>query len=83
MTVQTLRDELNAKPFEGFRVTMSSGEKFEVRHPEMAYLTRTDLIVGLDERDGIPARYRILSLLHVTAIEPVDAPAGTSVTAAA
>lgn len=40
----------------------------------MAWLTRTDILVGLDEtRDGIPARFKICSLLHVTAIEPLDA----------
>ncbi len=79
MTVQTFRDLLKAQPFRPFRVIMSSGESYEVRHPEMAWLTRTDLLVGLDEtRDGVPGRFRICSLLHVTTIEPVDAAAARS-----
>jgi hypothetical protein len=75
MTVQTFRDLLTAKPFRPFRLVMSSGESYEVKHPEMAMLTRTDILVGLDEtRQGVPARFKICSLLHVTAIEPSDAP---------
>jgi hypothetical protein len=38
----------------------------------MAMLTRSDLLIGLDEtKEGVPARFKICSLLHVTAIEPV------------
>ncbi len=75
MTVQTFRDLLTAQPFQPFRVVMSSGETYEVKHPEMAWLTRTNILVGLDEtRLGVPARFKICSLLHLTAIEPIEAP---------
>lgn len=72
MTVQTFRDLLSERPFQPFRLVMSSGETYEVRHPEMAWLTRTDILVGLDETDdGLPTRFRIYSLLHVTTVEPI------------
>ena len=73
MTVQTFRDLLAQRPFRPFRLVMSSGETYEVRHPEMAWLTRTDIFVGVGETDeGVPAEFRICSLLHVTAIEPLS-----------
>jgi len=76
MTVQTFRDLLGKRPFAPFRLVMSSGKKYEVRHPEMAWLTRTDILVGLDIADeGLPAEFDICSLLHVTAIEPLKATA--------
>ena len=72
MTVQTFRDLLTRRPFQPFRLVMSSGQTYEVRHPEMAWLTRTDILVGIDEtREGVPASFKICSLLHVTAIEPL------------
>jgi hypothetical protein len=75
MTVQTFRDLLHQQPFQPFRIVLSCGEQHEVRHPEMAWLTRTDLLVGLDEtRQGVPSRFKICSLLHITAIEPLDSP---------
>lgn len=76
MTVQTFRDLLTRRPFQPFRLVMSSGQTHEVRHPEMAMLTKTDLLVGVDDAgDGIPAAFRICSLLHVATIEPISAPA--------
>ena len=74
MTVQTYRDLLAARPFQPFRLIMSSGQAYEVRHPEMAMLTRTSILVGIDEADdGVPAEFKICSLLHVTTIEPLNA----------
>lgn len=72
MTVQTFRDLLAERPFKPFRVVLSSGKSYEVRHPEMALLTRSDLLVGVNETDdGIPASFRICSLLHITVVEPL------------
>ncbi len=76
MTVQTFRELLGQRPFRPFRLVTSSGQSHEVRHPEMAMLTRTDILVGTDvAEDGVPAEFKICSLLHVTAIEPLSGPA--------
>lgn len=73
MTVQTFRDLLHERPFKPFRIGMSSGQSYEARHPEMAMLTKTDTLVGLEaEDDGIPARFKICSMLHVTAVESIE-----------
>jgi hypothetical protein len=72
MTLQTFREILTRRPFQPVKVTLSSGRFYEIRHPETALLTRTDLLIGVDlADDGVPAEFRILSLLHVTAIEPL------------
>ena len=72
MTVQTFRELLAQRPFRPFRLVMSSGQAYEVRHPEMAILTRTDMLVGVEPgEDDIPAEFRICSLLHVTTVEPL------------
>ncbi len=74
MTVQTFREILAQQPFKPFRLVMSSGQTYEVRHPEMAWLTRTSILVGIDQtEEGVPAEFKICSLLHVTAIEPLNA----------
>ena len=76
MTVQMVRELLAHQPFRPFRLVMSSGESHEVRHPEMAMLTRTSILVGTDIADGVPAEFKICSLLHVTAIEPLTSSSG-------
>jgi hypothetical protein len=79
MTVQTFKTLLTQQPFKPFRLIMSSGQAYEVRHPEMAMLTKTDLLVGIDETtEGVPAEFKICSLLHVTAIEPAVSTANGS-----
>jgi hypothetical protein len=73
MTVQTFRELLSQRPFKPFRIVMSSGQTYDIGHPEMAWLTRSDILVGVKETDeGVPAEFRICSLLHVTAIEPLN-----------
>lgn len=76
MTVQTSREMLARRPFQPVKLILSSGQTFEIWHPEMALLTRTSILVGTDlAEDGVPAEFKIISLLHVTAIEPIGAQA--------
>jgi hypothetical protein len=76
MTVQTFRELLAQRPFKPFRLVMSSGQSYEVGHPEMAMLTKSDLLVGTGDTDeGVPAEFKICSLLHVSAIEPIGSSA--------
>ena len=75
MTAEALRDGMQRRPLEPFRITMSSGDAYEIRHPEMAFLTRAEIIIGLGERGGIPSRHRTVSFLHVMAAEPIDSSA--------
>lgn len=77
MTVQTFQKLLSQRPFKPFRLVMSSGKTYEVRHPEMALLTKSDMLVGVaDPDETVPSDFEICSLLHVTAIEQVTAGSG-------
>jgi hypothetical protein len=53
---------------------MSSGQTYKVPHPEMAILTKSDILVGIDVADGVAAAFKICSLFHVTDVEPLSAP---------
>jgi hypothetical protein len=78
MNLETFRELLTQRPFKPFRLAMSSGQSYEVRHPEMAWLTRSDILVGVGGTDeGVPARFHICSLLHVTSVEPLPTASGS------
>lgn len=63
---------LTRRPFQAVKLTLSSGQSFEIRHPEMAFLTRTSILIGIDMADdGIPQEFKIVSLLHVASMEPL------------
>jgi len=77
--IETLRDMLARRPFQPFRVVLSSGESYEVRHPEFGWLVRAGLYVGLPAQPSdngglepnIPDRAAFCALLHITAVEPI------------
>jgi hypothetical protein len=75
MTLESIHEWMRKRPFQPFRLSTSSGESYDVRHPEMAMLTRTELLIGVAERRGFPSRYRAVSLLYITAVEPLDSTA--------
>ncbi len=58
---ETLLNLLRQQPFQPFVVQMSNGERFEVRHPEMAALLKSNLIVGRPDSDT----YDVCTLLHI------------------
>lgn len=73
MNAQTLRNMLNRQPFQPFRVVLSNGEDFEIRHPEMAYVMLNNLLVFYDvSEEGFPAQHHTLSLLHIAHLQPLD-----------
>jgi hypothetical protein len=72
MTTESFRTLLKQQPFRPFRLVMSSGESYEVRHPAMALLLKNDILVGTDVADdGMPAEFRICPLFHVATVEPM------------
>ena len=58
---ETLVPLLRQQPFQPFLVQMSNGERFEVRHPEMAALLKSNLIIARPDSD----EFEICSLLHI------------------
>ncbi len=72
MTVQTFRELLVRQPFQPFRITMSSGKTYDISHPELAVLTKTDLLIGIGQIDDlVPEAFKYCSLLHITNVEPL------------
>jgi hypothetical protein len=70
MIAETLKNFLLRKPFEPLRVKMSSGESYEIPHPEMAMLTKSGLIVCLPDAHGGPSeRIEFCSFLHIASVE--------------
>ena len=73
MSPEGIRRLLRQQPFTPFRLVMSSGKEYQVRHPEMAWVLQNDVLVGTDLTDnGMPTEFDICPLLHVAAIEPFN-----------
>ena len=68
-----IRAKLDTRPFQPFRIHLSDGAAFEVRHPELAIVSKRELVVGVPpSKDALVAdRLVNLSLIHITRIEPI------------
>jgi hypothetical protein len=69
-----------AEPFQPFRIHTASGRTFEVRHPEMAKVGRSTMIVYAppeNEPNG-PEHWEKLSFMLLESIAPLPARTGST-----
>src|SRR5436190_1913459 len=55
MMIDILREAMSRRPFEPFRVVLSSGDFYEVRHPENALLLRGGIYIAQHDNGELPA----------------------------
>ena len=68
-----IRAHLRKQPFRPIRIYVSDGSSYDVRHPELMLVTRTEVIIALDPgNDAVPERSVYCDPMHITRIEPVD-----------
>ncbi len=75
MNTETLQGMLHRQPFQPLEIRMSNGDMHQIRHPEMALLLRSNIILGSPESDD----FQFLSILHVVEVKAIPvAPGGTN-----
>jgi hypothetical protein len=75
-TPNDIETRLHVRPFVPFRIVMSSGQAFDVYHPDLVLIGRRDLVVGTASTEN-PKHYEQttrLALMHVTALEELLVP---------
>ena len=77
MSAQDLKDELKKQPFQPLDVVLSSGDRFTIRHPELAIFTAHNSVYVFDS-DVSPREqpfpntrgHVVLSISQIVAVEP-------------
>jgi hypothetical protein len=74
MSPQELRDTLQQKPFEPFRLVLTDGGTYDVHHPDLLWVGQTAAYVGLTGQPGQTFFERAVKvdLFHVTQVIPLD-----------
>ena len=70
MNADAIQKMLKQQPFRPFEIVMSSGQTHLVKHPEFAILMARTVVVTDPPAD----QGAFLSLMHITALRPVEAP---------
>ena len=78
MTLQDLRDALHQEPFTPFRLFVSGGATFEIRHPELCVPGLRSAFIGFPAQGQAELaydRYTIVDLRNIIRLEPLEQPA--------
>jgi len=60
------------QPFEPYRIVLTNGESYDIRHPDMALATRSSIHVGVPaakSKNDAAREVIFVSLIHVVKIE--------------
>jgi hypothetical protein len=74
MSPEELRDSIRQKPFEPFRIVLTDGVGYDVRHPDLLWVGQRTAYVGLTGEPGQTFFDRAVKvdLLHVVRVEPLE-----------
>jgi hypothetical protein len=77
MTPQTILGYVKAEPFRPFRIRLASGRTFDIRHPEMIKVLRSNVLVfkSTGGTPEIPDEWESVSLMLTESISHLEVPA--------
>jgi hypothetical protein len=64
------------RPFEPFRICLTDGTTYDVKHPELVMVGRRTAVVGVCDTETQPPLYdraATVALMHVVRLEPIAA----------
>ena len=70
MLGEAIKKRLDKRPFEPFRLYITGGDRVDIRHPELAFLTRSSVVVGHGAHEGVADYVLEYSLIHIVKIAP-------------
>jgi len=75
MKPEEIRELQHRQPFIPFRIHLSNGRHFDIRHPDFVWVLKTRVEIGLadDPNSSTPDRAEFVSLLHVVSVEELQA----------
>jgi hypothetical protein len=76
MAPEEIITRLRKQPFVPFRLTLTAGSTYEIRHPELCMVGRRSAIIGVttrDDPDRLFDRSVDIDLLHIVKLEPIEA----------
>ena len=74
MPPEELRTLLRRTPFVPIRIRLSDGTYYDVKHPEMALITRSTVEIGIEEKEGSGIADQVVdcSLVHIVKVENLN-----------
>ena len=76
LTADDIRARAREHPFTPFRISTSSGETFDVTHPELIMVGRRDVVIGIPKPDmpTLHDQTAKVGILHITSLLDLPMP---------
>ena len=80
MRAEELTELLRRQPFAPFRMHLTAGQTYDIRHPELLWVRRqcADIALDPDPKTGVIEHSERVSLLHIVRIEELESPIQSS-----
>lgn len=78
-TTKDIQERVRQQPFVPLRLVTSSGQSYDVYHPDLIWIGRRELMVGTASNDD-PVHYDQVSriaIMHITALQDLPTPPKT------
>ncbi|UCC32475.1 MAG: hypothetical protein JSU86_09370 [Phycisphaerales bacterium] len=72
MDADELYHRVRERPFDPFRIYVSDGMAYHVKHPEQIMIGRRSSHVGLGDGEGPFQRIAVVANIHIARIEPLE-----------
>jgi hypothetical protein len=74
MTAEELVELLEERPFTPLRLHLADGRVREIRHPEMAVVAESHIVIGIPRDDGskVAVRTTFCSIPNIVEVEPFE-----------
>ena len=73
INARDLKDRMNTQPFKPFRICMSDGKTYDIRHHDMMMVKPNAVLIGIDlDRDDLIEQVAECAILHITRVEDLS-----------
>jgi hypothetical protein len=76
---QDIRDRLHERPFRPLRLVLTTGQTYDIDHPDLLWVTQRDVHVGLPNKEDptLPDQTTRVAILHIVELRDLPAQAPT------
>ena len=80
MTREELQETVHRRPFQPFRVVLTTGDAYDIRHPDLIMVGRRSVVIGITNQpeSTVYDRSFTVDLLHVVGIQTLPAQASAA-----
>lgn len=74
MNRKEILEHLRTQPFQPFRIRMSNGESYEIKHPENAHVLVPDSLYIFEPVQGEPGADELVTIASIQNIRSIEKP---------